>query len=260
MKKNVLLAVSFLSLGMLLGRWATGDTSPDDSGGVSPGFPQKEVATRTAKTEETSPRSGSSNNSSDDPGWAGDDWISLPRGVFEKVALAAGIPTPEGDLFGPQDPCIEALALDDHEVAFLQQEWRGVCKKLKQAEVECLSFSENRDGSVVMTLDPTSGARAEQRKAFRLAAIERLGEQRGEAFVALKGGDDLLGSGDQPVEYHVDMEENGSGGWRFRVEQSSGDQRQMWVCDAIPEKLQHLTDAAGIRRRLHDPTLDPGQE
>lgn len=66
----------------------------------------------------------------------------------------------------------------------------------------------------------------------------------------MKGSTDL-----GEVAYHFQIEEVGDGRLRYRVEVNESTGRRVWVGDAIPRRLRHLTTPAGIL-----PVLEQAEE
>lgn len=266
MKRSLLLCcfLPVFAIGFAIGRWTA---SESESGALGePGDPDQ-IASGPTRPGDSSPERTRTMALSD-RSLAGHphadsvalDEVRLPVAALEAVARSGGIKLPDQNLFSSDDAVEEALGITDQEKSKMQKHWRGAMQKIRDAEVASANFVERPDGSVSFIVDPLPGLRDTQRRELSEAAAAELGPDRGAALMALKGGDELMASGEEAVAFSVNVEEAGAGRWRFRIEETRGDQRKVWIADAIPEELQHLTDAAGVVRRVNDPTTEGDNE
>jgi len=180
--------------------------------------------------------------------------VTLPAETLDALAGAAGNPgVPKDELFFADDPVVEALGITENEKIRLGEFWRSALRQIRRAEVARSEVRENDDGSVSFRIDPLAGLRSSVRAQFAARVKRELDSDRGAAFLSFKGGGRLFGGGEQPVECRLSIESAGNGRWRFHITRKQGDSRKVWVADAIPPELRHLTDAAGILPRVHDP-------
>ncbi|MBK1827209.1 hypothetical protein JIN81_09260 [Haloferula rosea] len=252
-----ILVVLALLIGVGVGRWSAPRVAvPDEAETVSePSRPlRKKAMVIVPRRDEAAAVPGAGDDGS------ADARVSISLKALEALAGKGSVAVPAGDFFAPDDPVIEVLELSDSEKSMVQRQWRGALQKVRDAEVASANFLEMADGAVSFVLDPLVEERASARDAFGSAVRSGLGPDRGAALLAMKGGSRLLDGGVEPVDFRVDVEEAGAGRWRFRIEENRGDQRKVWMADAIPDELQHLTDAAGIARRVNDPTTEGDNE
>lgn len=248
-------AVVVLVVGIGIGRWSAPSLP---SASAEPDATRKPVAPPRLRPAATKGSSGDEVAGQRER--RAEEEVCLPVSVLEAIAGAADIAVPEVDFFETGDRMIEVLGIDDGEKRRLQQAWRACRWEIKEAEVASANVIELPDGAVSFKLDPLVLLRAGKREGFAASATAILGADRAAALLAAKGGDRLLSGGGELVDFRVEVEESGSGRWRFRIEESRGESRKVWIADAIPEELTHLTDAAGIVRRVNDPTTEGSPE
>lgn len=166
---------------------------------------------------------------------------------------------PGEDLFGKEDVTNALLSLTDEEKVFLIEGWEAAQDALKLTESRSSSHQWNEgDTEVQIKVPPLGVERAKIRESFAKTVNKVLGPERARVFLAMKGGEEMFGSGDEEQSYIIAAESVGDGTDRFRITRQVGETRSQWVADAIPPKFRHLTDGAGIDFRLYDPASEGG--
>jgi len=172
--------------------------------------------------------------------------VVLPADALSLLS-SVQVRVPQGRLFENNDPAEAALGIVDQEKAGLQQAFRKALEEVKRAEAGATSFVPEEGGVTMLTVAPTPAARNRLRAEFAARAAEVLGDERGQAFVAIKGGDALFGAGDMEKNYMVEQTDDG-----YRISVMEGDERRVLIGDSVPESLRHITGVAGL-----DPTPVP---
>lgn len=85
---------------------------------------------------------------------------------------------------------------------------------------------------------------------FRSTVHGALGENRGEAFLAVKQIDGMFSPLGGARSYTVTSESIGDGNWRYRMTLEGESGTRVWVGASVPEELRHLTDGANIAPSL----------
>ena len=260
--KPWLLCLPMLALGVAIGRWTapavpvTGDGAGDHGiprrlSGVAPGH--RDADNHVGKSRLGYGRTTSSGESSRES-------VEVSLSSLRAIAKAWGT-SPVGDqLLAGDDPLTAALQITEDEKLSLNQAWQEARNEIRAAEASRTRFEDHEDGSVSFTVDPASDVRHTEAKRLHDTVTGLLGDLRGDALMALKGCDDLLEGVSLPVAYSLGVEPNGSDGWRFRIVETEGDSQRVWIADAIPPELTHLTDAGGIARRVNEPRNEDAPE
>jgi hypothetical protein len=175
----------------------------------------------------------------------------IPLALLREVGTASGNRI-VGDRLFNHSSAERILEVSDAEKARLQPEWEEALAALKAAEVAVMRYEVAGDGSVKIALPTAAADFRVVGQRFRREVLDVMGEERGEAFLALKQVDSHF----QPVEgeqsYIVKSESTGNGSWNFHMTLDGPDGRRVWVSETIPDEISHLTDAAGIRRTLSE--------
>jgi PKD repeat protein len=196
-----------------------------------------------------------------DLSWAGPgEAVAVPIGVLESMARGKRLKVPGAYFFDLDDSLVGSLDIDEGDASQIEEEWQAVLLEIQRAEVAYLEVQDNEDQSVTLRRDPLPDSRGDLRDQFSDYVRTLLGDDRGNSLLALKGGDQLLGASDEPTYYTFWVEEVGAERFRYRVEETQGDHRKVWIADAIPDDLRYLTDAASLIHRLHDPMDEPAEK
>ncbi|QQL45889.1 hypothetical protein [Sulfuriroseicoccus oceanibius] len=166
--------------------------------------------------------------------------VVLPSDALSLLS-SVQVRVPQGRLFENNDPAEAALGIVDQEKAELQQAFRKALAEVKAAEAGATNFIPEDGGVTMLTVSPTPAARNRLRAEFASRASEILGDERGKAFVAIKGGDALFGAGDMEKNYMIEETDTG-----YRISVMEGDDRRVLIGDSVPETLRHITDVAGL--------------
>jgi len=181
--------------------------------------------------------------------------VELESDTLSELARLVGVRAPKEQLFEADDPVEAVLEIEDHEKSALQKKWKELVELIKVEEVKYSESIANEDNSEVrITLNPVDNVRALARERFGREVLGTLGKNRGTAFMAFKGGESMFAGNETSIDYLVQAEDAGEGRWRFRISVDSGTEgeQKIWIADAIPSHLRHLTDAAGVLDRLYD--------
>ena len=255
MRKVIPALLATLALGVLMGRWSGVPPDPPGEGrSAGSGSPA------TASVRERPRSSRPARTSRLDSEVVQTSGASEVGDIIGPLARRSGLPVPDQDLFTSEDAAVSVLQLSDREQAALQSHWRAARDRIRLAELADAKIANADDGAVTIDVTPVVAQRDEVRRKFVAQAVETLGQEKGEAFIAIKGGERLLAGPETDRHYRIAMEDAGAGNWRFRIEQQAGEVRKVWIADAIPAELEHLTDAAGLARRVHDPATEAAAE
>lgn len=181
-----------------------------------------------------------------------DKMLSVPAALISRLSLAAGSRKLDQDLFSGDGAVEEALQITDHEKAVIQTAWRDALRKIRDIEATSVHTEAIDEWSQRITLPELSSSMEVMSVGFRSHVRNTLGTHRGEAFLAAKQVDQLIGRNTGERVYTVTTEEVGDGTWRYRIHVEQGEQRRLWVGGNIPEEIRHLTERAGITNSLEN--------
>lgn len=187
-----------------------------------------------------------------DPGGSG-KLLVVPSSLVSGLSRTSGKRSLMQDLFSPGGEEEAWLQIDDREKRSLQDAWNQVRGNLRRAEAGASSAEDLADGSVRIKVPDLTATFASLGKEFRSGVDRTLGENRGEAFMAMKQLDGTFSEQAGERVYTVKVESAGDGTWNYHMRVSGKDGDRVWVADAVPEEIRHLTDAADIHRRINNP-------
>jgi hypothetical protein len=177
--------------------------------------------------------------------------VKIPVNLLRELGAASGNRI-VGDRFFNGSTAEQLLEVTEFEKQHLQAEWERVNLELKRAEVSAMRFDEFEDGTVSIALPAVPLQYREIGERFRREVHAVMGEERGSALFALKQVDTFFTPIEGDKTYEVRTESTGDGSWRFHMTLEGPEGRRVWVGESIPDEICHLTDAAGIRRSLHE--------
>ena len=183
--------------------------------------------------------------------------VTVPVEMLEMLA-GIRIQQPTDELFSSSDPLAEALSISDGEKAQLQRGYKKMLGQIKRSEASATEVLRNADGSVLLSVPAVRQERQKGRMEFSGMAQQILGDERASVLLAAKGGGSMFGADGDLKDYLVEKESAGDGTFRYRIAEIEGDQRKVYVGNAIPSHLRHLTDVADITPVLE--TLETDDE
>jgi len=179
-------------------------------------------------------------------GEGADGRIEVPASLLEAMSRSRSKRGINQDILDNIDPAEKMLGLTEAEKAKIESAWQSVCDDLRSLEKASLKATDQEDGAVRLSLPDLSNRRGELAESFKSTLTGTLGQDRGEAFHAIKQVEDMLASGAGERSITVKTESVGEArfGYRMTLEDASG--QRVWVGENIPDEIRHLTDAAGI--------------
>lgn len=184
--------------------------------------------------------------------------VVVPASVLSNLSSQLGVRTFAQDLFSNDGRDEAGLQITDQEKAKVQRAWQQIRAKVKKLETGACTTRDLPDGTVQISLPDLTEAMTGLGGEFKSASADVLGDNRAEAFRAIKQTDKLFHrqKGEQTVT--VKMEAIGNGLWRYHIVRRSGGQTvSQTIGSTIPASLRHLTDKAGIRPALPTPAEEP---
>jgi hypothetical protein len=180
--------------------------------------------------------------------------VLVPSELLAELSLAGGVRGLDHPLISRDGRIEEILGITEREKAELQTVWRESRKTLRETEATAAVVEELEDGSARLTLPDLSTQRQAAAHTFFSSVKGILGDNRGEAFLAVKQAQAAFAPHGEDWSCTISPESIGDGRWRFRMAIEDAGQRRVWVGETIPNELRHLTDAAHIVPSLEEET------
>ena len=182
------------------------------------------------------------------------DTVRVPVSLLEVLGRGSGGRRLDQDLFSRDGSVEAALGITDPEKANIQSAWREVRQDARDLEARSARSEEIDEWSVRVIVPVDSPGLASLGAGFRSKVLQVLGGDRGEAFLALKQVDAMFSPAEGNRNYTITTESIGEGRWRYRMTLEGPDGNRVWVGEAIPDEIRHLTDLAGVV-----PSLEAGE-
>jgi hypothetical protein len=264
---------SALLLGLVIGRWTAPEPSPISTGGVqsrdlvlsgevsrvSPAA-ERLAAPVEQEADAVPVATGSPGETTDwqaAPAWDGPvETVAVPVEVLQTLARGVRVQPPGEQFLEADDPLMGSLGITTWEADYLREQWQANLRQIRDAEVVAIEQLESSGGRVSFRRAALPELRSTLQQQFTTEVHSTLGDGRGSTLLALKGGSGLLNPAAEATEFVITVEEGGPGISRYRIEETRGDQRKVWIADAIPAELRHLTDAVGVAPRVYDPDTE----
>lgn len=180
--------------------------------------------------------------------------VTIPSHMIEMLASKVGTRSLDQELFSNDGHDEAALQITDREKSQIQQAWRMAGAKVKKLEAGAASYKDLPDGSVQIIVPDLSDSMETLGGSFKAATKDVLGENRAEAFLAMKQVRHIFDMQQGSLTCTVKMESVGDGQWRYTIRHGRGEKSTtQWVTRTIPSALRHLTDKAGIQSKLQPP-------
>jgi hypothetical protein len=263
---------SALLLGLVIGRWSVPGHAPTlsvvdpqastRSGDVPLGHPPADRVLQPGAQEATS-AAAQTESLNDAPewqeaaAWGGPvETVAVPIAVLQNLARGVRVQPPGEQFLEADDPLMGSLGITTWEADYLREQWQANLRQIRNAEVVAIEQLESSGGRVSFRRAALPELRSTLQQQFTTDVHSTLGDARGSTLLALKGGSGLLNPAAEATEFVITVEEGGPGISRYRIEETRGDQRKVWIADAIPAELRHLTDAVGVAPRVYDPDTE----
>lgn len=186
--------------------------------------------------------------------------VVVSSSLLQAMGKRASSLSIEQDLFSRDGKVESALQISDSEKAAVQQAWRGLREGVRKLEVASSTAVDLEDGSVRITVPNVAQDLGDLAQQFRDGVRISLGDNRAQAFLAMKQVGGMFDQQGTESAYTVRMEATGNGRWRYHISSEKGDQRKTWVGESVPSALRHLTDAATINPNLNAQQFDEEDE
>ncbi len=170
--------------------------------------------------------------------------------LLSELRLPGSISSLNQKLIDPDGKIETYLGISADEKMVMEAVWQDARKELLAMEAASSVSEELADGSVRIVKPDLLLEAAEQCGKFGSRVKQVLGNERGEAFLAMKGADAVFGQSQGERVYNVAPEATGDGSWRFRITLEAEGNNQVLVGASIPHEIRHLTDAARIAGSL----------
>ncbi len=214
------------------------------------------LSSSSADASRVSKRSGLAQRSVDELELRGDDHIAISLDRLVTMAQVKVEPPKGKNFFSHDDAVVSLLEVEADQQQAIETHWSQVQATMEADDIQLAEFRDEADGSFTIQLadSPELEKKAQQKFLSQLEAS--LGEARGRALFALKGGEQLFDRGAEGVDrsIRISFEDQGNGAYRYRIEEHNGENQRVYLADAIPEKYRHLTDAAGVKPVANIPT------
>lgn len=182
-----------------------------------------------------------------------DNLLVVPAELIEELSLQANIRSFDSDIFSGSEKVEQYLEITHEEKSTISKAWVIAQNGVKKLAVQSAMSENLADGSVKIEIPEVTNDTNTLSNTFFAVVKSTLGENRGNAFLAINQVSRLFSQSLGARIYTVKMEEIGDGGWRYHMTLEHAGHRKVWIGDNIPKDIRHITNLARIIPDLNIP-------